>query len=207
MIFILFFFFLVYFSVAVKMENTSEEDDRFSIVCGDLGLGENTRKSYLNCELMNLGHCHSTLSVSDSCLNSHLKGLNYGSDLHSISSKECGANIWERKFVSCDHSCETLLSTEPLVTTNTNTTNLGVQGMGMEVFPTYADVPYGTSLRQQKKLFEQQIDTLRRQFAASLSSDTTASGFKKQNWGMILLLVLRMKYVKSLCDIVLMKCI
>ncbi|GFR66042.1 coiled-coil domain-containing protein 125 [Elysia marginata] len=44
-----------------------------------------------------------------------------------------------------------------------------------EPFPTYADVPYGTSLRQHKKLFEQEVENLRRQHldSSQILNETT----------------------------------
>lgn len=170
------------FHQSLKMDITKVklEEDRFNIVCGDLGLGETTRSNnYIQFEDLNLanGYAHNHLSVSDSCL-------------HVERSKPCtfpehcdenGLRLKCCYLQPCQnlHSHGTDHSGLILKGSTIHSDDLSVHS-SVESFPTYADVPYGTSLRQQKKLYEQQIDSLRRQFAAS-SSDFEASNNNKES--------------------------
>ncbi|CAG5125975.1 unnamed protein product [Candidula unifasciata] len=83
-----------------------------------------------------------------------------------------------------DQSLEKVTSSDTLDTSRSSV-NAGDSRTDLEDFPTYADVPYGTSLRQQKKLFEQQIDNLRRQFSASLPGNSAESDSGKHNWSLL----------------------
>ncbi|XP_059155418.1 coiled-coil domain-containing protein 125-like isoform X2 [Physella acuta] len=125
------------------------EDEIFDAICGDLGLGESTRSScYLNFENVKHGHNSNVYSHPDS------KGQ-YGSLEQQSNSKT----------FNMQHS-HTLQDTGQRNGTNTQL------NVSSEDFPSYADVPYGTSLRQQKLLYEVQIEKLRKQFAASQNEDS-----------------------------------
>ncbi|CAL1542153.1 unnamed protein product [Lymnaea stagnalis] len=154
------------------------EEDLFNIVCGDLGLGETSRSNnYIQFEDLNTanGHAHNYLSVSDSCL--HVERSNpctfpEHSDEHATRLKCCYMQPCQNFHShATDHSG--LILKASLI----HSDDLNVHP-SVENFPTYADVPYGTSLRQQKKLYEQQIDCLKRQFAASSAEFETSKNNK-----------------------------
>lgn len=136
------------------------EDEIFDAICGDLGLGESTRSScYLNFE--NLKHDHN----SDVCSHTDTKN-HYGSSEQQSNSKTFNL---QRSHIIQDNGQRHGTNAQPYVNS--------------EDFPSYADVPYGTSLRQQKLLYEVQIEKLRKQFAASQNEDAIKNS--KSNKGKV----------------------
>ncbi|RUS83095.1 hypothetical protein EGW08_009127 [Elysia chlorotica] len=160
------------------MESSNEEgEDVFSIMCGDLGLGESTRsRNYLDLEQLRiLGQsCSQATSLANSKASlvlqqdfqDHQMGLTQlaipglGNGFSSVSDPL----LYEHKAMalSCHSSVSGCVSEYGAVSP--------VYDVDHQPFPKYADVPYGTSLRQHKKLFEQEVENLRRQHSDSTHS-------------------------------------
>ena len=157
------------------MERINEEgEDDFSFFCGDLGLGESTRsRNYLEMEqlrmLEQLSSQQASPAGSKASLVLHQDHHNHqiqlnpltipglGNGFSSVSDPllyDHGANP-----LSCHSSVSGGVSEYGAV--------LSPSDGDQEPFPTYADVPFGTSLRQHKKLFEQEVENLRRQHSDS----------------------------------------
>lgn len=165
-------------------------DDRFSALCGDLGLGEGLKpggifrqnsstseaeacvykptsqspssdEKKVNKPLRSdVCHCQHndskiTLSSTDCCNNT-----DFSDGCDPDSPKQASSSILKHlvhrkmsksRSVESQGDCRSPLGTEK------------------ETFPTFADVPYGTSLRQQKKLFEQNLDVLKKRHELSVA--------------------------------------
>ncbi|KAH9509061.1 hypothetical protein Btru_048923 [Bulinus truncatus] len=121
------------------------EDDFFNIVCGDLGLGETSSNS--PCILSNR-LCHSDLNIS-------VQNSGHVCKTHSHCILSENKSIPEPRTV-CTYK---RLAPHPV--------KINEGGTDLEHFPVYADVPYGTSIKQQKELFEKQIDNLQKQFSTN----------------------------------------
>lgn len=141
-------------------------DDTFSIVCGDLGLGTalhtNTDCWHLGVGLITNGNIvnntHSNTNISND-----KKSCPSISELHCL--EETNTNRQQSDVDNCSPFCEqNCVSTSKMkIKHQTTRGNISKQTSDFpdgEPFPTYADVPYGTSLRQQKQLFEQNISTI-----------------------------------------------
>ena len=149
-------------------------DDAFSMICGDLGLGENSRSSAsLRYELEIL---------SDSDLVKPERGkqeplATFGKEC-SKDSELFDSKIRSSSFDECNTSTKTLNKLEsgsngsvskrrPNSKSNSKlkSPKAGCEGNHCDTgtgseFPSYADVPLGTSLRQQKKLYEQNLGSI-----------------------------------------------
>ena len=139
-------------------------DDMFNVVCGDLGLGQTTRSSiYLN---------------SSSAIEQDLfeKSRNKMALKEVVKQQhEHGSKLFKQKTKSATHSAAAAdLKTSKPSRDSTSTRKSSNQSallngrcdnMDMDIFPTYAEIPYGTSLRQHKQLYEQQVGNLRRQLS------------------------------------------
>jgi hypothetical protein len=158
----------------------SGPDDEFSMICGDLGLGQNSRSS---------AAVRYELQVSSSDTGTGPITVTQGTFSRQQKTQD-GVNRDRNDFQCLDeHSGEVkTLSNKTPRTTSTSSSRKSKKNAlsrlkssdstchsqdnveSVEHFPTYADVPYGTSLRQQKKLFEQNISSFRKK-KGSCSAD------------------------------------
>lgn len=148
------FYWNAFSPTSLMAEDMSEDgDDLFNAVCGDLGLGETQKSSFfLNydleinkyfsspayCQLSNISHSESDLSSLQQERKHRVQNLFRKGFLNSV--------------FSLGHSVKYAVNHEPAKSDSES-----------EVFPTYAEVQYGTSYRQQKKLYDQEMDHLMRQ--------------------------------------------
>ena len=153
------------------MESSNEEgEDVFSIVCGDLGLGESTRsRNYLEMEQLRMleQSCSQRASPANSkaSLVLHQDFHDHQMSLTQLATPGLGNGFssvsdpllydYKDMALSCHSSISGCISEYGAVTP--------VSDLEQQPFPRYADVPYGTSLRQHKQLFEQEVENLRRQ--------------------------------------------
>ncbi|XP_013087128.2 coiled-coil domain-containing protein 125-like isoform X2 [Biomphalaria glabrata] len=132
------------------------EDDFFNIICGDLGLGESTRSS-------------NVLKFDRKCYcvnNSHQNACHFNKvQSVFISSPTCASS---NPLTDCSCALPGNYATKGNLEAMNSESN-----SDLEHFPTFADVPYGTSMRQQKKLYEKQVNNLRK-----LLTINQADGFK-----------------------------
>ncbi|GFO36264.1 coiled-coil domain-containing protein 125 [Plakobranchus ocellatus] len=162
------------------MEGNGEEEDVFSIVCGDLGLGESTRsRNYLELEQLRTlelscsprgspAGSKASLFLQSPDLQRHLATPGLSSSISSASDPL----LYESRSVpvSCHSSVSGGVSDRGAITPVGEGEQQQQQSNEPETFPTYADVPLGTSMRQHKKLFDQEVENLRRQHCDTLKT-------------------------------------
>ncbi|XP_070212518.1 coiled-coil domain-containing protein 125-like isoform X2 [Littorina saxatilis] len=156
-------------------------DDAFNMICGDLGLGENSRSSAsLRYELEVLSQSDSPESF-EKCKHKPLAsgGKDYSDDVARRDSKSRSSSVEENH--TDDKAQSKLKSAQKDKSrrkseSNSKSSKSGDEsrnGGSEEYFPSYADVPYGTSLRQQKKLYEQNLGSIIEKHSCSLDGDNT----------------------------------
>ncbi|XP_025094594.1 coiled-coil domain-containing protein 125-like isoform X2 [Pomacea canaliculata] len=141
-------------------------DDTFSTVCGDLGLGDGLRPtSYLQFEL---GFMTDEPSSSNGKEASSKQSQNARENGRAGGARSAngdqGENQWQEKRLSSD-------SVSLLYSGKNSREDMSEEVGETEQFPTYADVPYGTSLRQQKKLYEQNLGNILKKHGAGHTSN------------------------------------
>ena len=132
--------------VSCNHNQNNDSEDTFNIVCGDLGLGDGLKPGGLTTFL-------------------HLDGMKDCSpcQCQKIISK---TNNTERRCSEVADSFKSKQSAGKLKSIIGKSKSLSSANESdntercEESFPTYADVPLGTSLRQQKKIYEQNLDSL-----------------------------------------------
>ena len=135
-------------------------DDMFNVVCGDLGLGQTTRSSiYLN--------YHNSLTERE--LFEKARNKKALKDV-VVQHHDHGSKLFKQKANSDAHSkAKSKTSNKSngrLKNKQSALPNGGTHdNIDMNIFPTYAEIPLGTSLRQHKQLYEQQVGDLRRQLS------------------------------------------
>ena len=162
----------------------SNPDDAFSMVCGDLGLGEHSRSSSaLRYELEVLSDSDLLMKNSNGSVKSRPaqcgKGLH--GDVEQINCKGRSASVEEPnspdKSIGKQKLSEAKSRSPKHRANSTASASSGQEDenhtRAEEHFPVYADVPYGTSLRQQKKLYEQNLGSIMKQHTNSFDESTT----------------------------------
>lgn len=162
-------------------------DDAFSMICGDLGLGENSRSSAsLRYELEILsdsdlvkpdrGKQEPLATVGKECSkDSEL----FDSKIRSSSFDECNTSTKTlNKLKSGSNGSVSKRRPNSKSSSKLKSPKAGCEGNHCDTgtgseFPTYADVPLGTSLRQQKKLYEQNLGSIIKKHRCSVDKDST----------------------------------
>lgn len=156
-------------------------DDAFSMICGDLGLGENSRAS------ASLRYELEILSESDLFVKSEkgkheplaTAGKGYPEDSGRIDSKSRSSSFEECSIPINKHKSGSNGSVSNRRRSSNSSSKSPKPGCeekqceNEEYFPTYADVPYGTSLRQQRKLYEQNLGSIIKKHTCSFDKDST----------------------------------
>lgn len=143
---------------------SDKADDKFSIVCGDLGLGEGLKPGGILQGLNLPEFPDGASSVTPSHNESTVTRRN---------SQPCQAN--DRDSVSRqtpERRKSLVFKSKPK---RRSVDSGDISPSGNEHFPTYADVPLGTSLRQQRKLFEQNLGSLRKKHDLSTSEEQSVN--------------------------------
>jgi len=156
-------------------------DDRFSAICGDLGLGEGLKPGGLFCETSDDSQANvynplplSSEKMKPKVLKSDSCQCQHSDSKSAFTSTDCCNNTAFNG--ECDPVPPKQTSTSVLkhivhrkMSKSRSADSQPPVGKVEETFPTFADVPYGTSLRQQKKLFEQNLDVLKKRHEHSVA--------------------------------------
>ncbi|XP_046554234.1 coiled-coil domain-containing protein 125-like isoform X2 [Haliotis rubra] len=151
-------------------DKSDKLDDKFSIVCGDLGLGEGLKPGGI------------------------LQGLNlpeFPDGASNVTPPHNESTVTRRNSQPChvngsdSVSRQTPERRKSLVfkskTRGRSADSNDTSPSGSEHFPTYADIPLGTSLRQQRKLFEQNLGSLRKRHDMSTSEELSVNSADGDN--------------------------
>ncbi|ESO89810.1 hypothetical protein LOTGIDRAFT_164847 [Lottia gigantea] len=137
-------------------------EDVYGIICGDLGMGEGLKPG---------GLPHSDKNGFANDLNNSSETALPGLKLEALSCNctKCEDESLSKTSQPCVHCSYQSPSRKKSKSNGTdccdheNSRRESQSSAGLtEEFPSYADVPLGTSLRQQKKLFEQNLGTILR---------------------------------------------
>ncbi|XP_041370659.1 coiled-coil domain-containing protein 125-like [Gigantopelta aegis] len=147
-----------------------QSDDKFNIVCGDLGLGEGLKPGGLATFLQLDG-----IKDGSSCQCQSFISKANGSESRFSDAVATPKNKQSKSLIGRSKSKSLSSATES-----------GSAERCEENFPTYADVPLGTSLRQQKKIYEQNLDSLLKKHGCSASVESNGSNVyrdkNENNW-------------------------
>ncbi|XP_076469765.1 coiled-coil domain-containing protein 125-like isoform X2 [Babylonia areolata] len=164
-------------------------DDAFNMICGDLGLGENSRSSAsLRYELEVLSDSdlltHSEKQKRKSVTSAGIASMDDSKLLNSKSrTSSCEESstpdrpATKQKPDSKDKRLKHKANAKTSCKSGDEENGCGND----EHFPTYADVPYGTSLRQQRKLYEKNLGSILKKHTNNLDEENLPTNERDRN--------------------------